>query len=144
MIENTDIKDKEIWFIFNKDYKFSSYGRFISTKYKNPKFLKPFLSKIGYYQIAFHIDKQQKCFYVHRLLAQIFIPNPENKSEVNHIDGNKLNNSIDNLEWVTRLENNLHALKTGLRKMPKGEDHFAYGTKRKYSNELKKTIWIKS
>ena len=53
-------------------------------------------------------------YRVHRLVATKFIPNPENKSDVNHIDGNKKNNSLDNLEWTTRSENVQHAHKSGL------------------------------
>jgi hypothetical protein len=55
-----------------------------------------------------------KTKYLHRYLAEKYIPNPENKSCVNHIDGNPSNNSIDNLEWVTRRENCEHARLNGL------------------------------
>ena len=60
---------------------------------------------------------------IHRLLAIHYIPNPENKEQVNHIDGDKLNNSLDNLEWVTRSENTKHAYDTGLMKKKYGSDN---------------------
>lgn len=56
-----------------------------------------------------------KCQYVHILVAQNFIPNPLNKPTVNHKDGNKHNNRVDNLEWNTYSENNQHSIDTGLR-----------------------------
>lgn len=79
------------------------------------KLLKLSLVK-GYLQIALHKEGKYKYYKVHRLVAQTFIPNPDNKEQVNHIDGNKQNNCIDNLEWVTGKENMLHASKNGLLK----------------------------
>jgi HNH endonuclease len=60
----------------------------------------------------------------HRLVAELFIENPENKPDVNHIDGNKLNNRADNLEWVAPKENVLHAMLLGLKPSMKGSDHY--------------------
>lgn len=74
----------------------------------------------GYKQIYVSINRKRKVFYVHRLVAKYFISNPSNKDEVNHIDGNKSNNNISNLEWVTRLENVKHANDNSL--TLKGED----------------------
>jgi len=61
-------------------------------------------------------DNTRKGQYIHRLVAQTYLPNPENFSIVNHKDGNPKNNHISNLEWVTTLGNNLHAIETGLHK----------------------------
>lgn len=60
----------------------------------------------GYLEVGLHINKKRKHKYIHRLVAEAFIPNPESKPEVNHIDENKTNNNVSNLEWVTRTENN--------------------------------------
>lgn len=66
-----------------------------------------------------------KGYLLHRIVALLFIPNPENKPDVNHKDGNKLNNKASNLEWVTKSENIQHALKLGLIKT--GKDSHMYG-----------------
>lgn len=63
---------------------------------------------------------RRKTHMLHRLVAQIFIPNPEGKPFVNHIDGNKRNNDVENLEWCTTAENNHHARVTGLHKQVRG------------------------
>lgn len=66
-------------------------------------------------QVSLWKDNIGISFYVHRLVASAFIPNPLNLPEVNHIDGNRQNNSVTNLEWVTRQSNYQHAIDTGLR-----------------------------
>ena len=68
----------------------------------------------GYLRTTLQKDGKQKQDYIHRIVAKAFIPNPENKPTVNHIDGDKDNNRVSNLEWATYLENNLHAIKNHL------------------------------
>jgi hypothetical protein len=68
----------------------------------------------GYARVELWTNGRGRKYLVHRLLAQAFIPNPKGKPQVNHIDGNKANNSLANLEWATQSENQLHAYRTGL------------------------------
>lgn len=93
-------------------YQISSFGRV-----KNSKGLimaqKP--SKDGYVRIQLFKDKKYKAEYVHILVGRAFIPNPQNKPEINHIDADKSNNHVGNLEWVTRRENHFHAVSMGLK-----------------------------
>lgn len=79
-----------------------------------PTIVKPSIKSSGYKHLGL-ADKNgvTKYFMVHRLLALAFIPNDYNKKQVNHIDGNKLNNSLDNLEWATPSENIIHSHKIG-------------------------------
>lgn len=73
------------------------------------KMLKPALGKSGYLLVSFCVDNVKSNHNVHRLVARAFIENEANKPQVNHKDGNKLNNGVDNLEWVTASENGLHS-----------------------------------
>lgn len=67
-----------------------------------------------YARVSYEHDGKKKRAAIHRLVALAFIPNPENKPVVNHIDGNKRNNAVENLEWATYAENTLHAYRMGL------------------------------
>lgn len=67
--------------------------------------LKPAANKDGYHRVNLYNKQGMKSKFVHRLVAESFISNPENKSDVNHIDENKTNNRVDNLNWMTRFEN---------------------------------------
>ena len=79
----------------------------------------------GYPRCDMNFDGKRKSYLVHRLVAKSFIPNPENKPDVNHKNGNKHDNSVENLEWCTKSENEKHAWKTGLKHdiATKGELH---------------------
>lgn len=79
------------------------------------RILKPSISGSGYEKVVLSKDATHKTIRVHKLVAQAFVSNPDDKSEINHKDGNKKNNRADNLEWVTSKENQNHALLFGLR-----------------------------
>ena len=106
-------------------YQISNYGRVKSLRdnkgnYRE-KIIKSRPSKNGYIIINLSKNGKAKTFKIHRLVSIHFIPNPENKPQVNHKDGNKLNNSVSNLEWVTASENSLHATHiTKENKLPSG------------------------
>ena len=100
---------KEVW----KDiegyeglYQVSNLGRV--KRVKTDRILKGCKDKGGYLVIGLYKNNVMSTKTIHRLVAQAFIPNPENKPEVNHIDEDKANNKVNNLEWMTRKENNNH------------------------------------
>lgn len=81
---------------------------------RHSHYLKPRLSKEGYNSASLSMGGEQKYVKVHRIVAQAFILNLENKPQVNHINGNQGDNRVENLEWVTQHENMRHAVETGL------------------------------
>ena len=78
------------------------------------KILKKSSTKFGYDYVCLSKDGKTKKYKIHRLVGEHFIPNLENKRTINHIDGNKHNNTVENLEWATYKENQQHAIRTGL------------------------------
>ncbi len=89
--------------------------------FKNEKRISQSKMTRGYLSVCFWNNGTQKTHYVHRVVAEVYIPNPENKSIVNHINGDKTDNRVENLEWVTNKENSQHSV-TVLRK-EMGERH---------------------
>lgn len=108
---------------FETHYMVSSYGRVKSLKkrvyvnngkckysYLRKEYvMKPVKTNVGYPQVTLHKNGCTRLTHIHRLVAEVFIPNPKKTPQVNHKDGNKQNNNVENLEWVTAQENSLHA-----------------------------------
>ena len=92
-----------------------SFGARNIRKSNVHKLLKLSPTNCGYYKVQLYKNGKAKMMYVHRLVATAFIPNPEEKPQINHIDGNKANNASFNLEWASCSENQRHAISTGLR-----------------------------
>lgn len=107
------------------NYKISTYGRILNTV--TNKYRKISINSHGYLSLILCQNNIEKTYLHHRLMAEAFIPNIYNKPFVNHIDGNKQNNNLDNLEWVTESENSIHAYKKGLIKILKGVEIYYAG-----------------
>jgi hypothetical protein len=106
-------------------YEITSDGRIFSLDYRRTreiKEMKPQINKCGYKIIILMNNGKYKHFRLHRLVSETFIPNKKNKPFINHKDGDKLNNNVNNLEWCSKSENEQHAFRTGL-KNHRGEKH---------------------
>lgn len=118
------------------------------------KKLKDRITQFGYSKVAIYSGGCCKGEFKHRIIAICFIPNPEQKPQVNHIDGNRLNNCVDNLEWVTNIENQRHSWASGKRSVSEkamescrrmGKNHgsttgYAMGKRYGPANAAKKVI----
>ena len=93
--------------------KFKKHGRILAPQWANRR----------YASVSISVNGLIKTVPVHRLVARTFVPNPLCLSEVNHIDGQRSNNAASNLEWVSRAQNNDHAIKTGLKPPVLGSRH---------------------
>lgn len=99
------------------NYLIDEFGKIYNNKLK--RFIKPYVNKNGYYQIRLTNEISTKKLYLHRLLAINFIDNKLNKKYINHINGIKTDNRVENIEWCTHSENMKHAFKIGLKKNSK-------------------------
>ena len=97
----------EIWkkVLNYDDYEASNFGNVRSLKKRKPKILKPSISSSGYLQVILCRNGKTKNYFIHRLVAEAFIKKTNNYNEINHLDENKKNNKVENLEWCNRKEN---------------------------------------
>lgn len=123
--------DGEVWVNisgYNEKYQISNLGRVKSFKYKQPYLLCLEANSKGYLRVSLHKHGRRQRVFVHRLVAQYFVPNddPLTKNTVDHIDGNKLRNTYDNLQWLSLSDNirayNIRKKKSDLSKIHSQEE----------------------
>lgn len=127
-----EVRSKDRLCIDSKGRKRFRYGQKIN----------PDIAQNGYYRVTLAKNGKKKQCYLHRLLAEHFIPNPLNLPQINHKDGIKTNCTLENLEWVTVQENVIHAYKNGLMNHVKGEKHFNFGKRGSESKRAKSVVGI--
>lgn len=106
-----------------RNYMVYEDGRIFSVK--RQKFLKPSIDRYGYLRVTLFKNNVRHYLTVHRIVGILFVPNPDNKEQINHKDGNKLNNHKNNLEWSTLQENIQHSIDNNLKKnFISGVEHY--------------------
>lgn len=105
------------------DYSVTDGGRIVSHKHGKDRTLRPAPDHGGYLHVQLHDHGRHRIAYLHREVIKAFKGRPDGCLDINHLDGNKRNNHIENLEWVTRSENMLHAYRLGLMADKNGEQN---------------------
>lgn len=118
-----DIENYEGYYMISNFGNIKSLSRYVRGSLRKERILNKKLHRDGYYMVTLQKDKKRKYILVHRLVASHFVENKSNKPDVNHIDGVKINNVFNNLEWVTSKENSKHAVDLGLSPHSIGETH---------------------
>ena len=118
-------------------YYVTNMGEVYSTKCGYKRLLKSRKSQNGYLYVNLSKNGKYKSKNIHILVAKAYIPNPNNFPQVNHIDGNKSNNNVNNLEWCTASHNMKHAYKIGVLTLKKGEEHNSAKLKEKDIIEIR-------
>ena len=123
----------------NGKYEVSNLGNVRSLQRNKVRLMPVTMQHHGYRAFMIHVNNKAQCRKVHREVALAFIPNPNNLPEVNHIDGNKENNHVSNLEWVTHQANVQHSFDTGLKQPHRWTDE----ERKHISKQVKATLKAK-
>lgn len=129
---------------FNSSYRVDKHGNVFSFKSKHLLKLKPLIGRDGYLYINTYSKGKNKRVVIHRLVAEAYITKKEGKNCVNHIDGNKQNNCVLNLEWVNHSENHLHAYAIGIRKRRFGNNATNLSINEKIARRIKIYLFVKN
>ena len=119
-----DIKEYKGFYAITESGEVWAYPNPKKGRWKEGRFLKTWLIGNGYKTVMLYKNLIPKKFLVHRLVALTYIPNSKNLPEVNHVDGNRLNNNLENLEWISVRDNHSHAWRNGLYDKNIGQNHY--------------------
>ena len=141
-IWKTVVIDGEVW----DNYEVSNLGRVRNLNYKNSgkiEILRAYTNNYGYTIVELRKNGKRKLFRVHRLVAYTFIPNddPINKTQVNHIDEDKTNNNVINLEWCTHRENQIHGTRSERSGVTRGKKTICLETKQVFDTAKQASEW---